>query len=93
MSTHMPRRNKQFCQATTSGREVSVPVATACPTALAASERHRLKKMAWGHRTEYQLHLRAQIVLHAARGPANARIAERVGVHVDTVRRWQGPLR
>ncbi|MFB9571932.1 helix-turn-helix domain-containing protein [Streptomyces yanii] len=58
--------------------------------ALAASERHRLKKMAWGHKTEYQLHLRAQIVLHAARGLANARIAERVGMHVDTVRRWRG---
>ncbi|MFD7528097.1 MULTISPECIES: helix-turn-helix domain-containing protein [unclassified Streptomyces] len=67
-----------------------MPVATACPIALAASERHRLKKMAWGHKTEYQLHLRAQIVLHAARGLANARIAERVGVHVDTVRRWRG---
>lgn len=90
MSTHMPRRNKQFCQATTSDREVPVPVATACSIALAASERHRLKKMAWGHRTEYQLHVRAHIVLHAARGLANARIAERVGVRVDTVRRWRG---
>ncbi|MFI6652924.1 IS630 family transposase [Streptomyces sp. NPDC050529] len=67
-----------------------MPVATACPIALAASERHRLKKMAWGHKTEYQLHIRAQIVLHAARGLANARIAERVGLHVDTVRRWRG---
>ncbi|PZG99643.1 IS630 family transposase [Streptomyces sp. NTH33] len=46
--------------------------------------------MAWGHKTEYRLRLRAQIVLHAARGMANARIAERVGVHVDTVRRWRG---
>lgn len=67
-----------------------MPVATACSIALAASERHRLKKMAWGHRTEYQLHVRAHIVLHAARGLANARIAERVGVRVDTVRRWRG---
>ncbi|MEU8244924.1 IS630 family transposase [Nonomuraea sp. NPDC048916] len=67
-----------------------MPVATACPIALAAGERHRLKKMAWGHKTEYRLRLRAQIVLHAARGLANARIAERVGAHVDTVRRWRG---
>ncbi|MFB7327626.1 helix-turn-helix domain-containing protein [Streptomyces sp. NPDC056190] len=67
-----------------------VPVATACPIALAASERYRLTKMAWGHKTELRLRLRAQIVLHAARGLTNARIAERVGVHVDTVRRWRG---
>ncbi|MFF1651417.1 IS630 family transposase [Streptomyces sp. NPDC058240] len=46
--------------------------------------------MAWGHKTEYRLRLRAQIVLHAAQGLANARIAERVGVHVDTVRTWRG---
>ncbi|MGW1102435.1 helix-turn-helix domain-containing protein [Streptomyces sp. NPDC002540] len=45
--------------------------------------------MAWGHKTEYRLRLRAQIVLHVARGLANARIAERVGVHVDTVRSWR----
>ncbi|MFD4835392.1 helix-turn-helix domain-containing protein [Streptomyces uncialis] len=32
--------------------------------------------------------MRAQIVLHAVRGLPNARIAERVGVHVDTVRTW-----
>ncbi|MFJ3310128.1 IS630 family transposase [Streptomyces sp. NPDC086549] len=67
-----------------------MPVAAACPIALAAGERHRLKKMAWGHKTEYRLRLRAQIVLHAAQGLANARIAERVGVHVDTVRTWRG---
>ncbi|MEV6833699.1 hypothetical protein AB0N17_04110 [Streptomyces sp. NPDC051133] len=28
-------------------------------------------------------------MLHAARGLANARIAEGVGVHVDTVRTWR----
>ncbi|MEU9111669.1 helix-turn-helix domain-containing protein [Streptomyces sp. NPDC048483] len=36
--------------------------------------------------------MRVQIVLHAARGMANARIAERAGVHVDTVRTWRGRL-
>ncbi|MFD3716764.1 hypothetical protein [Streptomyces sp. NPDC058677] len=30
-------------------------------------------------------------MLHAARGLPNARIAERVGVHVDTVRTWRSP--
>ncbi|WP_345584024.1 helix-turn-helix domain-containing protein [Streptomyces prasinosporus] len=33
--------------------------------------------------------MRAQIVLHAARGLPNTRIAERVDVHVDTVRTWR----
>ncbi|WP_411041907.1 helix-turn-helix domain-containing protein [Streptomyces collinus] len=27
---------------------------------------------------------------HAARGPSNARIARRTGVHLDTVSRWRG---
>ncbi|MFJ1551578.1 phosphoribosyltransferase family protein [Streptomyces sp. NPDC088246] len=65
------------------GREVSVPVANARPIALAADEQHQLKKMAWGHKTEYRLRLRAQIVLHAAQGLANARIAERVETAFD----------
>ncbi|MBO1332654.1 helix-turn-helix domain-containing protein [Streptomyces sp. VRA16 Mangrove soil] len=33
--------------------------------------------------------MRAQIVLHAAHGLPNERIAERVGVHVDTARTWR----
>ena len=49
-------------------------------------DRHRLKNAAWGHRTEHRLRVRARIVLHAARGLPNARIAERIGVHEDTVR-------
>jgi hypothetical protein len=40
-----------------------------------AAERHRLKKMARGHKTPYRDKLRAQIVLQAARGRTNARIA------------------
>ncbi|MFC9537188.1 helix-turn-helix domain-containing protein [Streptomyces sp. NPDC056975] len=35
--------------------------------------------------------MRAQVVLHAARGRSNARTArEETGLHVDTVRRWRG---
>ncbi|WP_405876643.1 helix-turn-helix domain-containing protein [Streptomyces sp. NBC_00005] len=66
-----------------------MPVGAARPISPTATERHRLKKAAWGHKAEYRLRVRAQIVLHAARGLPNARIAERVGVHVDTVRTWR----
>ena len=59
-----------------------MPVAAARPISPTAIERHRLKKAALGHKTEHRLRVRAQIVLHAARGLPNARIAERVGVHV-----------
>ncbi|MFI9747567.1 helix-turn-helix domain-containing protein [Streptomyces sp. NPDC052494] len=53
---------------------------------LTASERERLKKMAYGHKTEHRLRQRAQVVLYAARGRSNARIARETGLHVDTVR-------
>jgi hypothetical protein len=33
--------------------------------------------MAYGHKTEYRLRVRAKVVLHAARGRSNARIAAR----------------
>lgn len=67
-----------------------MPVAAARPVLLTAAERHRLKKAAWGHKTPHQARVRAHIVLLAAQGRANARIADRVGVHVDTVRTWRG---
>ncbi|MFI1436656.1 IS630 family transposase [Streptomyces lydicus] len=57
---------------------------------LTASERHRLKKMAYGHKTPYQARQRATIVLLAARGRPNARIAVQTRLHVDTVRTWRG---
>ncbi|MDV9171461.1 helix-turn-helix domain-containing protein [Streptomyces sp. W16] len=60
------------------------------PIVLNASERHRLKKMAYGHKTLHQARQRATVVLLAARGRANARIATEVPVHVDTVRTWRG---
>lgn len=67
-----------------------MPVAAARPISLTASQRHRLKKMAYGHKTPYQARIRAHIVLHAARGRSNARIARQTGLHVDTVRTWRG---
>ncbi|MCY0924588.1 helix-turn-helix domain-containing protein, partial [Streptomyces sp. H27-G5] len=68
----------------------ALPVASACPIALSACERERLKKMAYGHKTEYRLRQRAQVVLHAARNRSNARIARETGLHLDTVRTWRG---
>lgn len=67
-----------------------MPACSAVPVELTASERHRLKKMAYGHKTPYQTRQRATIVLLAARGCSNARIATETRLHVDTVRRWRG---
>lgn len=67
-----------------------MPVAPARPIAPTAAERERLKKMAYGHKIEHRMRLRAQIVLHAARGRSNARIVRETGLHLDTVRTWRG---
>jgi transposase len=67
-----------------------LPVVAARPIVLRAAERERLKLMAYGHKTEYRLRTRAQVVLHAARGRSNARIARETGLHLDTVRCWRG---
>jgi transposase len=57
---------------------------------LSAGERRTLKKRARGAKTAHRDWLRAQIVLAAARGRANARIAADLHVSVDTVRKWRG---
>ncbi|WP_258017646.1 MMPL family transporter [Streptomyces noursei] len=67
-----------------------MPVRTPCPIALSAAERVRLKKMTYGHKTEHRLRVRAQVVLHAARGRSNTPIDREAGLHLDTVRRWRG---
>jgi transposase len=67
-----------------------VTVRSAVPVSLRACERHRLKKMAYGHKTPHQLRCRAEVVLAAARGHSNARIARDTGLHLDTVRTWRG---
>lgn len=46
----------------------ALPVAAARPITLRAAERERLKKMAYGQKTEHRLRIRSQVVLHAARG-------------------------
>jgi transposase len=56
---------------------------------LTAGERHRLRKMARGHKTPFRDKLRAQLVLDAARGRPNARIARDQRVTEDTVRKWR----
>jgi transposase len=70
--------------------DVPMPALRARPVRLTASQRHRLKKIARGHKSPHRDRLRAQIVLHAAAGQANAAIARRCGVAQDTVRKWRG---
>ncbi|MFI9787679.1 helix-turn-helix domain-containing protein [Kitasatospora sp. NPDC051984] len=45
--------------------------------------------MAFGHKTEHRLRMRAQVVLHAARGRSNARIARETGLHRSSAPRWR----
>jgi transposase len=67
-------------------------MATLCARAVrpTASQRRRLQQTARGHTSPYRDRLRAQIVLDAAGGYANAAIARRRHVSVDTVRKWRG---
>ncbi|WP_307835173.1 IS630 family transposase [Streptomyces adelaidensis] len=65
-------------------------IRAAVAVVLTAAERHRLKKMAYGHKTPHQARQRAAVVLLAARGRSNARIAAETHLHVDTVRTWRG---
>ncbi|MGW7427704.1 helix-turn-helix domain-containing protein [Streptomyces sp. NPDC054813] len=46
--------------------------------------------MAYGHKTEHRLRVRAQVVLHVAGERSSACIARETGLHLDTVRRWRG---
>jgi transposase len=75
-------------QVTTIGLSL-LPVTAACPIVLRAAERELVKKMAYGHKTEHRMRMRARVVLHAARGRSNARIARETGLHLDTVRTWR----
>jgi transposase len=60
------------------------------PVVLSAGERTTLNKRVRGTKTAYRDRLRAQIVLAAARGRDNARIAADLQITVDTVRKWRG---
>jgi transposase len=67
-----------------------MPQLRAVPVLLSAGERATLNKRVRGAKTAYRDRLRAQIVLAAARGHPNARIAAGLGISVDTVRTWRG---
>src|SRR5207248_4282970 len=67
-----------------------MPLLHAVPVVLSAGERRTLTKRVRGAKTPWRDRLRAQIVLAAARGQPNARIAAGLGVSVDTVRKWRG---
>jgi transposase len=67
-----------------------MPLPRAVPVTLTAAERTMLKKRARGAKTAHRDRLRARIVLAAARGRDNARIAADLRVTADTVRKWRG---
>ena len=67
-----------------------MPLLRAVPVMLSAGERKTLNKRVRGAKTAHRDRLRAQIVLAAARGRDNARIAADLRVSVDTVRKWRG---
>src|SRR5690349_25178473 len=67
-----------------------MPLPGAVPVVLSAGERKTLSKRVRGATTPWRDRLRAQIVLAAARGRPNARIAAGLGISVDTVRKWRG---
>jgi transposase len=62
----------------------------AVPVTLTASERKTLKERVRGAKTPWRDRVRAQVVLAAARGHGNARIAADLGAGVDMVRKWRG---
>ena len=67
-----------------------MPLLRAVPVMLSAGERTALNKRVRGAETAHRDRLRAQIVLAAARGQDNARIAADLAISVDTVRKWRG---
>jgi transposase len=67
-----------------------MPPPAAVPVTLTAAERKTLKKRIRGAKTCWRDRLRARIVLAAAQGRGNARIATDLGTGVDTVRKWRG---
>jgi putative transposase len=56
---------------------------------LSEKEQEELRQITRRHRSEQQIVLRAQIVLAAAQGYSNARIARDLRVNVDTARLWR----
>lgn len=56
---------------------------------LSEKEQEELRQITRRHRSEQQMVQRAQIVLAAAQGYSNARIARDLRINVDTVRLWR----
>ncbi len=67
-----------------------MPVCRARQIVLSATDRRKLKALAYSHTAGYQQVIRARIVRDGAHGYSNTKIAARQGVHVDTVRHWRG---
>jgi transposase len=67
-----------------------MPLLRAVPVVLSAGERTTLNKRVRGAKTAHRDRLRAQIVLAAARGRDNVRIAADLRISADTVRKWRG---
>ncbi len=67
-----------------------MPAAHARQIVLAACDRHRLKRLERSQTAPWRQVLRAKIVLLAARGVPNQKIAARLGVTADTARKWRG---
>jgi transposase len=67
-----------------------MPLPAAVPVTLTAAGRKILKKRVRGARTCWRDRLRAQIVLAAAMGRSNARIARDLRISQDTARKWRG---
>jgi len=53
---------------------------------LSEKEREELTKITKRHKSEKQQALRSQIVLYAAQGYSNAKIARELAINVDTAR-------
>jgi transposase len=61
----------------------------ATPVRLAADEQETLQQRARAQCIEHRQRQRAQVVLLAAEGWSNERIAAQVGLHVNSVRKWR----
>ena len=67
-----------------------MPLPRAVPVMLTCTARTTLTKRARGAKAAHRDRPRAQIVLAAARGRENARIAAGLQITVDTLRKWRG---
>jgi transposase len=67
-----------------------MPLLRAVPVMLSAGERRTLNRRVRGAKTPWRDRLRAEIVLAAAMGRSNARIARDLGISQDTARKWRG---